>query len=229
MADKNLSDLIRNAVIPNTALIQPGPAYVAYALAALTATTTPGSINFILPNMGVTKAYAFINGVIIGQYMGALPGINLSGNKLPQSEVGSIIGLAAQGTADVTGIAAADKLIDVSGGSNADPASGFSTTLLWEGHGGDLFIKCNINGYPATFDLSGISSMVPYGVNLRGTNMSSAQVNALLAFVRAQNYPGNIGGASTIQIDGPGMGAPTGQGLTDKTWIIAGGWFVNSN
>lgn len=66
-------------------------------------------------------------------------------------------------------------------------------------------------------------------VNLEGNTMSSATVNAILAaFVLAN--PTTVGKKyKRLQINGTGMGAPTGQGILDKATIISRGFQCLTN
>lgn len=62
---------------------------------------------------------------------------------------------------------------------------------------------------------------------LTGNRLSSAVVNDILAAVRAA---GKTSGTRLLKLSGPLMGAPTGQGLVDKDYLInVMGWTVTTN
>lgn len=211
-----------NAVVPSDAPILPAQVFVDYWYNITANNLGLSTLNFSLPNKAVTKCADFIDDFLISNYIGVLPGIDVSGGTLPQSEVDAILALTALGTAGLTSTDA-DKIIDVSGGTSADPTGGPEAIQLWGNHGADIVININVNGKPASFDPYGV---IAYTCDLRGTNMTSAQVNSLLAFLVDEHATDYF---PTLRLDGAGMGAPTGTGLTDKASLIDAGWTVTTN
>ncbi len=65
------------------------------------------------------------------------------------------------------------------------------------------------------------------GFRLRANNnlLPSAEVNLILADARTADF----GTGDQLDLDGNGNEAPTGQGLTDKQWLIDNGCTVNTN
>jgi hypothetical protein len=191
-------------------------------------------INFSLASKSVTAAYVWIsNNLVEDFFANKVPGIDLSGNDLSSSQVESIISLAAL---TPLGLAGDDsKIIDVSGGTSAGPnnhpsSGGAADSLLWA-HDPGFVIKVNIHGSPASVDPYGVFPVGGRGVcNFRGTNMTTAEVNALLSYLLAGPADDYGPPAPSLLLDGVGMGAPTGQGLTDKASLISDhGWTVTTN
>jgi hypothetical protein len=70
-----------------------------------------------------------------------------------------------------------------------------------------------------TFDINQISFC-----DLANNNLSTTEVNAILAKFVNTTVP-----SGTLLLNGTNMGAPSGQGLTDKATLISNGWTVTTN
>ncbi len=79
-------------------------------------------------------------------------------------------------------------------------------------------------GLLATWSVARENSGAAHAIDLSFNAVPSAGINALLAALASADV-----GPGSVDLSGPQMGPPTGQGLTDKATLIANGWTVTTN
>jgi hypothetical protein len=91
------------------------------------------------------------------------------------------------------------------------------------------YFRCDSNSFSG-YEAGGFATQISLATIDASTNVitTAADINAILADLRTSyDLPGRV--ACTVKLEGGTNAAPTGQGITDKTFLNANGWTVTTN